>query len=238
MAFDVAGLGSRFVAALIDGLIQFSAIFVLWIAGTAIATAGGWLSSNTGRSNPMSLVSVVYGIAAIATFLVMFAYHIIFELVWNGQTPGKRLSGIRVIGTSGRPITSVQVFIRNLVRLVDYLPWAYMLGAIVMLATRRSQRLGDLAAGTLVVKEHREAAPRTLSPSTVYEELPPQLAAAFTADDVALARDFMLRADDLDAERRRALANRIATRLRARLDAETVPDPDIVLIGRVAAIGR
>src|SRR5919204_88477 len=108
LAYDVAGLGSRFVAALIDGLIQFSAIFVLWIAGTAIATAGGWLSSNTGRSNPMSLVSVVYGIAAIATFLVMFAYHIIFELVWNGQTPGKRLSGIRVIGTSGRPITSVQ----------------------------------------------------------------------------------------------------------------------------------
>lgn len=239
LRLDVAGLGSRFLAGLTDALIQGGVMIALLVA----AILSGVLVDRLGASGSTAS-TVMLSLAVLAIFVVIWGYYIFFEMVWNGQTPGKRLAGLRVLTSGGHPITLAHSLIRNLVRIVDFLPSSYMLGAVVILLNRRSQRLGDLAAGTIVVKERREAAPRSLD-LTVTDPLAPQQAAAFLAEDVALAREFLLRRSGLAPSRRRELAERISRRLRARLDGaalEAVPTadvgPDEELIARVAALRR
>ena len=123
------------------------------------------------------LMIVTISLVVLAIFLLIWGYHIFFEFLWNGQTPGKRVAGIRVLTTRGEPVTFVHVLVRNLLRIVDFLPSSYMLGAVCILVTRRSQRLGDLAAGTIVVHERFDALPRTLAPLDPSAALPPRIAA-------------------------------------------------------------
>ena len=137
---DVAGFGSRVLAALIDYLIIFVALSVFYCIA---------LSSIRPSDNG--------GLTAALTILVLFAifmfYHLLFELAWNGQTPGKRILKLRVVQANGMPVTANGVVIRNLVRLFDMLPALYGIGLTSMFVTRHTQRLGDLAARTIVIHE-------------------------------------------------------------------------------------
>ena len=242
LEYEVAGLGSRFIAILIDTLIQT----VVMIAVVAAIVLGAALIGVTGRRvfGGDGTLAVILGIAiaVLLVFLLTWGYFVIFELAWNGQTPGKRAAGIRVLTARGEPISVVHAFVRNLVRIVDYLPPSYMVGAAVILATRRAQRLGDLAAGTIVVKERRAGTPRTLAALPPEQALAPQQAVLFTRDDAALARDFLLRRQELPPEQRRALAREIADRFRARLgearEPAASPEADEWLLARVAAARR
>ena len=128
--------------------------FGLTYSLAAIETAGA-----TGGSGDTALV-VLY---LIGVFVVFLGYYPLFEGFWNGRTPGKRAQGLRVVLTDGQPVTVGPVLVRNLVRIVDFLPAYYMIGAITMILSRRSQRLGDLAAGTIVVRERALPAPRPLA---------------------------------------------------------------------------
>ena len=138
--FETAGLGSRFAAQLLD-LLVLTAIFV------ALGLAAVGLAMVTGQVAPGLLVFVVLGFAS------FWAYWILPEALWSGQTVGKYVLHLRVIDARGGPITGGQAVIRNLLRVVDFLPWSYALGTVVMFGTVRSQRLGDLAAGTIVIRE-------------------------------------------------------------------------------------
>jgi uncharacterized RDD family membrane protein YckC len=138
--FETAGLGSRFAAQVLD-LLVLTAIFV------ALGFAGIGLSVVTGQVVPGLLVFVVVGFAS------FWAYWILPEALWSGQTVGKFVLHLRVIDARGGPITGGQAVIRNLLRVVDFLPWSYALGTVVMFGTVRSQRIGDLAAGTIVIRE-------------------------------------------------------------------------------------
>jgi uncharacterized RDD family membrane protein YckC len=141
LAYDVAGIGSRFLAAIVDSLlIIVGQALLLYLLGLATA------AMSVGES-------VVIGLGAGLSFLMLWGYYIIFELVWSGQSPGKRLVGLRVVREGGRPITFVSSAIRNVVRLVDFLPALYGIGVVVMFIDARARRLGDFAAGTLVVRE-------------------------------------------------------------------------------------
>jgi uncharacterized RDD family membrane protein YckC len=238
LSYNVAGLGSRFIAALVDSIIQTVALAVLLGAGVFVGLATGALTTRLLEQDRFRSGMVIIALTFLAMFIVIWGYYIFFEMAWNGQTPGKRLAGIRVITTGGQPITVTHSLVRNLVRIIDYLPSSYMLGACVMLISSRSQRLGDLAAGTIVVKERREAAPSAVASATCYEPLPPQQASAFSSEDVGLARDFLARCESLPADRRRELAEQIAVRLRGRIDSEAPDEADEVLLARVAAIRR
>src|SRR5262249_30291034 len=157
LEYGIAGIGSRAGAAIVDTLIQLTTLLVVTIAlGAAAAVAGA--GSDLLDSDTLGIVAVAVWL--LAALLVTSGYYMVFEIVWNGQTPGKRLLNVRVIRESGYPIRPVDSVIRNLVRLVDWLPFLYGFGALVMLFNKRSKRLGDFAAGTMVV---REGAPRTLS---------------------------------------------------------------------------
>src|SRR5277367_1415113 len=89
----------------------------------------------------------------LAYFVVYFGYFAIFEVLWNGQTPGKKKEGLRVIKDSGRPISPAEAIGRNLMRIVDQLPFLYALGICSVLLSRQNKRLGDFVAGTIVVHE-------------------------------------------------------------------------------------
>src|SRR5271165_6326701 len=144
----VAGIGSRFVALLIDYLIWLVVIVALILLVSVLDPS---LSS-------LSKVSEKWATAVfiLIPFLLYWGYFTLFEAFWNGRTPGKRIAKIRVIQRSGRGIGLFESMTRNLLRLVDQFPLVYVVGVISIFATRQHQRLGDLAAGTLVVhgREH------------------------------------------------------------------------------------
>ncbi len=153
--YELAGLGTRIAALAIDGGIMVLVSFGVVIA-TAIASAafGGW-----GAMMQFTLL-----------FLVWQGYFLWFEAAGNGQTPGKRLMGIRVIDARGLRITFAQSAVRNLFRLVDALPFFYVVGGVSVLADADGRRLGDFAAGTLVVKAGRSVDPGRVVPAAERQE--------------------------------------------------------------------
>lgn len=147
--YRVAGLGSRFLAYLIDA----SLLLLMFLAGAMLLS-------------PLDVLQLGLGQAAtfIWLFVLTFSYFPAFEWLWLGQTPGKRALGIRVIQERGTGINFFQAVVRNLVRWVDSLPWifvagCYTLGFGVAAAHPKNRRLGDWAAGTLVVFVEYKAPP-------------------------------------------------------------------------------
>ncbi len=217
--YKVAGIGSRFMAALVDTIIivilQIIVLFALLLLANLIPAqfedaAFGW-------------VIAIFGLLAFAFF---WGYYILFEMIWNGQSIGKRWVGLRVIKTDGTPITLAESIIRNLVRLVDFLPAYYGVGVVTMFINEQSRRLGDLAAGTLVVHDR---APVTLESLAVKPALPAAPSAASTAvaglpverlteRELQMAEEFLRRRDEL--ANRAALSKRILLML---LDKMGVP---------------
>lgn len=155
VAFDyqVAGLATRGLAQLIDFLI----VVTLWIGLVIAAAFIGAVVQD---------VTVLLLIYAIGTFVLLFGYFWAFETFWSGQTLGKRAFRLRVVGDHGEPVTFTQSAIRNLVRLIDFLPSWYGIGLVVLFVNGKGKRLGDLAAGTLVVKDSDRISLRQLSAFT------------------------------------------------------------------------
>jgi uncharacterized RDD family membrane protein YckC len=142
-----------------------------------------------------------WGLAAIAAFAVEWLAPAWFEVLWNGQTPGKRVLGIAVVHDDGTPVRWGPALTRNLLRAVDFLPFLYGFGLATMLASRDFKRLGDLAAGTVVVYAPRRAAARTLP------EAPPRApAVALSLEEQRVVLELAERAASLTAERLEELA--------------------------------
>ena len=198
----LAGVGSRFAASLLDVVVQLGAIF-------ALAVVLGPLGNN-------GFVLAAY---LVAIFLILFAYDIALE-TWNrGRSIGKLAAGLRVVRAGGEPEGFLTAAVRNFLRIVDFLPAFYVVGVISILVTSRNQRLGDLAAGTLVVRERR----RAVTPSATY--LPPPGGAPFlewdvsgvSVDDVATLRQFLERRVSLSPGARAHLATDLAARVRPKV---------------------
>lgn len=227
IAYAVAGIGSRFLAASVDGMVWFLAFIVLVFGSIGIGLLGG-----VGQT----IASIVF---LTLFFVLLWGYYIIFETVWSGQTPGKRLVGIRVIKTSGYPIGFVEAAIRNLVRLADFLPLMYGVGVIVMFISTESRRLGDYAAGTLVVKERSPVKLRELERSgdfaTTVGLIPPigsvdpeELSwnlRELTSNDLQVIGAYLERAPSLSTETRGRVGREIMERIAPRIGATEPLDP-------------
>jgi uncharacterized RDD family membrane protein YckC len=142
--YEVAGIGSRFVATLIDTVLLLVVQVIQFLAfafiGSVVDSAGVGVGENA-----------IIAIYAVVSFIGFWGYYILFETLWNGQTPGKRVAKLRVLRGDGTPIALTEAIIRNLVRLIDFLPIFYGVGVVAMFVDRQSRRLGDMAANTLVV---------------------------------------------------------------------------------------
>jgi uncharacterized RDD family membrane protein YckC len=163
LAFALASIGNRFLAVAIDHFIQFLTMF---ITAWAFIRLSGIGENGFDESPPMILQEMskwTIAIMIVVIFLLFTGYFIFFEWLWNGQTPGKRLMKLRVIREDGRPITLWEVIARNLLRIFDNLPWFFMpiysIGLICIFLNSRDQRIGDMFAGTVVIRERTDESP-------------------------------------------------------------------------------
>jgi uncharacterized RDD family membrane protein YckC len=208
-SYRVAGLGSRFLAWLVDA--GFIAIL-----GTAGLCAGVVLE--TAREGVGIAVMLLW------VFALSWGYFLLFEWLWHGQTPGKRLMGIRVIQWQGTSVSFYQSAVRNILRVVDSLPLFYGLGFVVAACNRESRRLGDLAADTLVVHTERRAKPIHALAETVAMEngahhpLLRQRLAQLDREQKQTLLDLCLRRNQLGLRDRARLFRAAAEFLRERLD--------------------
>jgi uncharacterized membrane protein SpoIIM required for sporulation/uncharacterized RDD family membrane protein YckC len=219
VGFDLAGPGSRFAAFLLDGVLLLLLMLGMLLLGFLLFTSVMDVGGTVGRALNLVLVAV----AMLLTFLVPYGYFVYFEGMRNGQTPGKKYFNLRVVQDGGYPISLHGAVIRNLVRLVDVQPMpSGLLGGIFILLHPRAQRLGDMAAGTVVVRERR-----------VRLELEEQRVAAgpprLREDEYAVLRDYVFRRSTLELGARQRVAAKLASHFRA-YDESGIRGDDALLI--------
>jgi uncharacterized RDD family membrane protein YckC len=203
LELTLAGLGSRAIAGTVDLVIKVLLLACLLVLLLAVLGISG--------------AAIILPAAALG----MLLYDVGFETLGGGRTPGKRMSGLRVVRSSGRPVDVIASVIRNAMRLVDGLALSYLPTIVSILATQRNQRLGDLAADTVVIRDRREidavvrgagVAPPAGDP---FGTGPRWDVSAVTAEDAATIRAFL--------ERRYTLAPPARARLAAQLDGALRP---------------
>jgi uncharacterized membrane protein SpoIIM required for sporulation/uncharacterized RDD family membrane protein YckC len=224
-SYTLAGAGSRAIAALADYLICLVLLIaVVFLAG---AVAGG-----TRRVLPGASVAWAIAVVVVAQFAIVWGYYVLFEGLNDGQTPGKRWFGLRVVQDGGFSVSLAASAVRNLARVIDILPpFFYAVGLVSIAISRSGKRIGDMLAGTIVVRERvtqfqpdvpaRAAVPSGEAPKVV-------LQTSLTDDEFSLLSRFMERRKDLDGARAVQLGTQLAARFRPR-----APDPgarDTVLL--------
>jgi uncharacterized RDD family membrane protein YckC len=218
LEFEVAGIGSRFLALAYDTLLQILIGILLFVV---LAVAGVALPG-AAKSGIWFLAFIV-----LAYFVLYFGYFAIFEVLWNGQTPGKKKEGLRVIKDSGRPISPAEAIGRNLMRIVDQLPFLYAIGICTVLLSKQNKRLGDFVAGTIVVHEKSLADAKPIweqmsvgpagqvgqatGPATTFGS------ERLSAEEFALVETFLNRRSSLPADVRFIMAEQIVRQIRPKL---------------------
>lgn len=237
IGFTLAGFGSRFIAYLIDFLCMVLFVSILFSALVAllIVFQKGLFETMMQGPNPRAeglMIAILLSIFGLSLFLVSWFYFVIFEMLWDGKSPGKRAMGIRVIRDEGGRISFYTSLLRNLLRVADWLPAFYFVGIIAMFANKKWKRLGDIAAGTVVVKEEKIG----WMPSVSLPPPPPSEAEAgedemlsaevldrLGKDYFELCREFMARKDLIDPAKATEIAAIIASEPMARLGLGPMP---------------
>jgi len=208
--YEIAGLGSRALAAMLDTLLLgLWLIAVTWAVARFAAPLGQW----------------VFAVLILIGFISVAGYFIFFEGLRNGQTPGKRALGIRVVRDTGHAVTFGAAAARNLLRVADFLPPPYLIGAILVALHPRGKRLGDLVAGTVVVRDRPAestpaAAPTGRAGAEVSAGVP-----ELSDEEFHFLREYAERAPALPPDVRARVAGRLAERLAARFPARA-PQPE------------
>jgi len=234
--YELAGIGSRALAGLFDFMLQ--AIITVLIVMALV-----WLGAVLKLQDFLGVVGAI--IIGSTGFLAFTVYYVIAEMLTGGQSPGKRMAGLRVVGIDGRPLTFLQSALRNIIRAVDMIPFFYTVGLIAVFASRRAQRLGDMVAGTMVVKERLHDLPEQTPTLDVELAMPAPLALApevearlrtslhlLTAADVAAAERIVERRHELQPAVRQQLVGQIAETLLAKMPqvpAADFPNPERLL---------
>lgn len=218
----LAGLGSRLVAALIDFVIVG---IVLILAAFGMFGLADFLGS----------AMLAIGLGWLIMLLILLGYFVAFEVFADGRTPGKAMFSLRVLMDDGEPVGFGPSVVRNLLRLVDLFPALPILGPIAILVSDKNQRIGDMAARTIVVRDvrrhHDEPAEVALDPRAARWDV-----TAVAAQDMEVARRYLARRSQLSPDKREELVSGIASRLRARVPGiDDALDDDWVVEQVVAA---
>jgi uncharacterized RDD family membrane protein YckC len=214
--FALASIGNRFIACAIDHAIQIGVLIALVIMFSLVANFSDFGNQLTNAPK------WVQALLIILAFLLMSGYFAVFEWMWNGQTPGKRWLKLRVIREDGRPISFFEAMVRNLLRDFDIMPFPfYSIGLISVFASTSDQRVGDLVAGTVVVREREAEAPAftevfssPVSDQALRRSFKPVLFTAdinvLTENEIAVVESFLRRRWDLKDYPRQWMAWRVA----------------------------
>ena len=219
LEFPLAGIGSRSLALAIDSALQGGAIVVVALFAFLLSLAG--FLPEGGRQ-------WTYALLILAGFLLEFGYYAFFEAIWNGQTPGKRWTHLRVLKDSGRPISAQDAILRNLLRIVDSLPTLYAIGIVTSLISKQNKRLGDYLAGTVVVHEKPMPSAQLTwetSSTSLIAGAPPR---TLTAAELQLVEAFLERRSTISDDVRRSMAHQIVAKVNNGNAAspESLQDPE------------
>jgi uncharacterized RDD family membrane protein YckC len=220
LEFPLAGIGSRFLAIALDTLLQGAVMAAVGIVVLALAIPFSLFF----RSSSLWAVAILIFLI----FAIEVSYFAVFEALWNGQTPGKRWTHIRVIRDTGRPISAYEAVLRNLLRTVDWLPTLYAIGIITMIVSRENKRIGDYVAATVVIHEKPlEAAIWTVT-AAAGNAVAMGKSRQVTLEELQLIETFLERRDSLEPNVRWAMAHQIANRIGERIGvaAESRPDTE------------
>lgn len=203
--FDLAGVGTRFCAYTLDVLLIGAILSIV----VSMLICSGNLAWSSGEDNSWAIA-----IGVVLSYLVQFGYSLACELGMNGQTPGKRTMMIRVIRDDGTPATALDIVTRNLMRIIDSIPLVYVVGGVSALVHPQHKRIGDIAAGTIVIKES-EADYRARTDSKLGSSHDDAIVsnAALTRDEQRVVRGFLQRRDELTERARSRLATDLMNRL-------------------------
>ncbi len=231
LAFSLASIGNRFLAVTIDHAIQYTVMII--VAVVFISSTSGFSALAEFGGNEFSKWTIA--ILIILIFLIFTGYFVFFEWLWNGQTPGKRLLKLRVLREDGRPITLWEAVARNLLRLFDAVPGVvlpvYSIGLIAIFTSKRDQRIGDIFAGTVVVRERTDEAPsfketfsNTIS-DAAFRRVQKQVEFVaninqITQNEIEVAESFLRRRWDLTEKQRIWMAWRVALPIMFKLKPE------------------
>lgn len=215
LEYPLAGIGSRFMAFFYDSLIQLVITLVVIVVMIFVAPDLGkyWPTA-------WNWVAAVY---VFVGFCLYWGYFAAFEALWNGQTPGKRKAGIRVIKDSGRPITAFEAISRNFLRVIDSMPGMYGVAVISIFVDKQSRRLGDMVAGTVVVHDKKEESAQPFlnvsqSEMTATPAGSAAIAQKLTLQELDVIETFLNRRLDLPPAIREQSAKRIADAIAAKLE--------------------
>nr|BDT34112.1 RDD family protein [Myxococcus sp. MH1] len=213
LSLPVAGIGYRCLAWLVDA----SLLFFLWVVAYFVFTL--LVSDVLGVFQGLS--SLGQTLLVVGVFATQWLYWTLGEVFFHGQTPGKRALGIRVVRLDGSPVGLYESAVRNLCRAVDFLPGVYAVGCISLLLTPRHQRLGDVLAGTVLVREERIDLDKYTQPaSQATSGAAPSTTRALKPDEVELVLAFLTRAPGLAPDVRLRMGARMVEKLGGLTDAE------------------
>ncbi len=225
-SYELAGLGSRFLAVSIDIAIQtLVTIGIFWGLVYAGTHPGGPALREASRPTKIE-ESLAIALVVAIIFVIYFGYFIVFEAFWNGQTPGKKLMGLRVVRDGGYPADFASIAIRNVIRVGEAVAGLYAISAVAALMSPENKRLGDMAAGTLVV---RDAGAAKLA-AILEEPLAPARPIMLTQEERSLIDLFVARRQGMAPGNRAVMAARIAARVRPRVsrDLQQLDDEDLL----------
>jgi uncharacterized RDD family membrane protein YckC len=213
--YVLAGVGSRAAAFLVDTAVRYLSILVIFILASLLGSLLPALDP-TGIVEKFSKTWLI-ALAVLAYGMVDLGYFLLFEALWNGQTPGKRKQGLRVIRSDGQPIGWLESAIRNILRAVDMLLGFYPLGLIVIFFSRNNQRIGDFAAGTVVVVEEKRKAfhggSRPRDTKTLANPEIENYLALVEPSQYRILKSFLQRRGEMDEMHRHELARLLAHQL-------------------------
>ena len=224
LELTLAGVGSRFTSALIDYVFQT----IILVALLLVLRFGAGIDPGSS--------GVATALWAVGFFVVFWGYDVAFEVLNSGRTPGKAMNGLRVVRESGAPVTFGTSAVRNVIRIIDILPGTYLVGMVSIVITRRNQRVGDLAAGTLVIREPRGLPPEVqISPSV---QAPAWDTSAIEPQELDAVAAFLARRGDLAAGARIQIAAELAGRLRPKVGGAIAREGDEIFLERLVAAKR
>jgi uncharacterized RDD family membrane protein YckC len=224
LELTLAGVGSRFTSALLDYVLQIVILVALALV----------LSYGAGFSPGSSSVSAAVWI--VGFFTVFWGYDVAFEVLNSGRTPGKAANGLRVVLESGAPVTFVPSAIRNVIRIIDLIPGNYLVGVTSILVTKKNQRIGDLAGGTLVIREQRQLPPEVPLGSSV--PAPAWDTSAVSQQELDTVAAFLARRHELAHGARIEIAAELAGRLRPKVGGAIAGGGDEIFLERLLASKR
>lgn len=230
LEFTLAGIGNRTLALLIDYVVLLVSLFLFWFFYLIFTPQIESILENFVSINDLEMW--LFAIASLISFFIYMGYFVIFESLWQGQTPGKKITKIRVIQDNGRRAGLGQATMRSLLRPVDDM---FFLGVFMIVLGKKEKRLGDWIAGTIVIQEDRAIADANFAIDPLAQQLAQELAqhpeiSQLLPEEFATIREYLQRRHVMSIKAKTHIAQKLAQRIQAILHLEEqIVKPDIFL---------